>query len=126
MSVAACILDGPLSPGAAEAAAGAGAVVVFEGVVRELEDGRAISGLDYSAYRPMADRQLERLAGEVLSRFGLIAIRAEHSIGRVGVGEVSFRLTIRARHRKEALSAMDEFIDRLKQDVPIWKAAVFV
>jgi molybdopterin synthase catalytic subunit len=69
----------------------------------------------------MADRQLEYLALDVCSRHGLIAIDVMHSVGRVAVGEISFRLIVASAHRKEALAAMDEFIDRMKQDVPIWK-----
>ena len=118
------IHDGPLP---AEAVScfpeGAGAAVTFAGLVRPLEDGRTILALDYEVYEPMACRVLDELAGEMIETHGLLGIVVEHSRGRVGVGECSFRLQISAPHRQEALAAMMEFIDRMKRDVPIWKDA---
>jgi len=102
---------------------GAGAVVVFEGRVRRLEDGREIRGLEYEAYEPMAQNMLREISEELLGKFGLIGIAVEHSKGMVLVGECSFRLQVAAPHRREALEAMGHFIDRLKRDVPIWKKA---
>ena len=119
------VVDGPLAPWVPMAFAGAGAVVVFDGVVRPLEDGRTLEALDYEAYRPMADRQLERLAAEAAARHGLVACLAWHSVGRVAVGEASFRLVVASAHRREALAAMDWFIDVMKKDVPIWKRPVW-
>jgi len=104
---------------------GAGAMICFEGVVRPTENGRPLAALDYEVYEPMAVRQLRRLAEEAAERFGLSGVFVQHSHGRVGAGECSFRLWIAAVHRKEALAAMDDFIDRLKRDVPIWKSPVF-
>lgn len=130
MSIDVAILDGPL-PAAetpacrANADQRAGAMVCFDGVVRALEDGRTLIALDYQTYEPMAQNQLRELAAEVSARHGLLNIRVWHSRGRVPVGTVSFRLAIDAPHRKEALAAMDEFIDRMKRDVPIWKSPVF-
>ena len=72
----------------------------------------------------MAERQLSSLAREMLEKHGLCAIHIWHSRGRVPVGKVSFRLEIASAHRQEGLAAMEEFIDRLKQQVPIWKNVV--
>ncbi len=125
MKLAVRIVDGPLAETAPVwAPPGAGAVVCFEGVARPTEHGEPIATLDYEAYEPMASRELERLAREVLHEFGLLGVLVEHSRGRVAVGERSFRLRVAALHRKEALAALERFIDRLKQDVPIWKQAV--
>jgi molybdopterin synthase catalytic subunit len=99
-----------------------GAAIVFEGVVRREENGRNIDALEYIAYEPMATMELTKLARDVLERHGLKRVVVEHSRGRVGAGEVSFRLTIASAHRKEGLAAMDAFIDRMKRDVPIWKS----
>lgn len=101
---------------------GAGARVVFDGIVRPTEDGREIEGLGYEAYRPMAERQLERIGDELVAKHGLLLMDVEHSIGFVANFECSFRLIIDSEHRKEGLKAMGEFIDLLKQDVPIWKS----
>jgi molybdopterin synthase catalytic subunit len=120
------VRNGALSdPPPALACDGAGAVLHFHGVVRRTEQNLAIRGLDYVVYQPMAERTLEQVANEAIERFGLLAIHAEHSHGFVAVGECSFRLIVAASHRREAIDAMDWFIDRLKQIVPIWKRPVF-
>jgi molybdopterin synthase catalytic subunit len=123
MIVRTSITEGPLPTAAPanEPVEGGGALLVFDGIVRLIEDGKPLSALLYEAYQPMASRQLERLARDIAEAHGLLLIDARHSTGRVPTGAVSFRLTIGARHRKEALAAMDDFIDRLKRDVPIWK-----
>ena len=144
MTVFVRIVDGPLTrEGEAAARAGApvdadarggrvGAALRFEGVVRRAEADaehgggvREVGALDYQTYDPMAERQLAELAGEVGRKHALHSIVALHSRGRVGVGEVSFVLSVEAAHRSEALAAMAEFIDRMKRDVPIWKRPVW-
>ncbi len=124
MTVRVEIIDGPLPPRCASRADSAGALLTFEGVVRPTEGSRPIEGLDYEAYRPMTDRILERLAAETRDRFALLTIEVEHSRGFVPAGSTSFRLTIAARHRAESLEAAAWFIDRMKQDAPLWKRAV--
>lgn len=132
MSVHVSIIDGVL-PAARAALAGpaappdgaVGGFLVFEGIARALEDDRTLAALEYEAYEPMAREELRRLSEDVLAKHGLLALLVEHSRGRVAVGKCSFRLAIWSRHRKEALAAMDEFIDRMKRDVPIWKHPVF-
>lgn len=126
MSIDVRIIDGPLPARLpAQPIAGAGAVLCFEGIVRPLEGDRTIVALEYEAYEPMAGRTLGALAEELAERHGLVAVQVEHSRGRVAVCECSFRLVIHSRHRKEGLAAMEEFIDRMKQDVPIWKRPVY-
>ena len=121
MNVHVSISTGPLPPAQTHAAPGAGAIVVFEGVVRAREGDREIEAIHYETYEPMAQNTLAALGEELCARHELLEMRIEHSRGRVAVGECSFRLTVVSSHRKEALSAMDEFIDRMKRDVPIWK-----
>ena len=119
------ITDGPLGPAPRrQTPDGAGAVLVFEGVVRPLENGRRIAALDYEAYQPMARNLLRRLGEEVAARHGLAEVVVEHSTGRVASGECSFRLRVASPHRPEALRAVEEFVDRMKRDVPIWKTPV--
>lgn len=126
MSVSISITDGPLGPISPwPAPPGTGATLAFEGLVRAREGEGTVDALDYSAYEPMARTQLQRLAAEIMDRHGLLAVHMQHSRGRVAVGACSFRLLIAAPHRKQALAAMDEFIDRLKRDVPIWKKPVW-
>jgi molybdopterin synthase catalytic subunit len=106
-----------------EPTSGAGARLVFEGIVRPQEDGAAIEGLEYEAYRPMAEQQLAAIGAELVEAHGLIGMDIEHSFGFVPNFGCSFRLIVESAHRKEGLAAMDAFIDRLKTDVPIWKRA---
>jgi molybdopterin synthase catalytic subunit len=125
------LIDGPLGVSCAalpllgDGACTVGAALKFEGIVRAQEGERVIVALNYEAYRPMADRLLEQLAREVGIKHRLVRVAVEHSVGRVAVGECSFRLTIDSAHRVEALLAMSEFIDRMKIDVPVWKRPVF-
>jgi molybdopterin synthase catalytic subunit len=104
---------------------GAGAIVTFEGIVRPTEDGQPLDALVYEAYEPMVFKTLRTIGEDLERRHALIGLCVEHSTGRLGVGDCSFRLRIAAPHRKEALSATDEFIDRMKRDVPIWKMAEY-
>ena len=124
MSVGVHIVDGPIGADrAGSVGPGVGARGGFDGIVRGEENGRVIDALEDEAEEPMATKELERLSREMLGRHGLAKIEVWHSRGRVGVGEVSFRLVVESAHRKEAIAAMDEFIDRMKRDVPIWKRA---
>ena len=123
--VTVCIFNGPLEAAGPWGVVGAGALLCFEGVVRPTEDGRALVALDYETYEPMAQQQLEALGRDIVERHGLLALQAEHSRGRVPVGLIAFRLSVACPHRQEGLAAMQEFIDRMKRDVPIWKTPVF-
>ena len=124
MQVYVRLTDGPLANQAMQPSVpGSGARVVFDGIVRPIEEGKEISGLDYEAYRPMAEEQLERIGCELVKKHGLLALDVEHSVGFVPNYACSFRLIIDSVHRKEGLVAMGEFIDQLKQVVPIWKSA---
>lgn len=125
-AITAQIIDGPLGGGDGMGdAPGAGAIIRFDGVVRPSEDDAAIAALDYEVYSPMAEQQLRRLAEEAMAAHaGVLAIAVQHSRGRVPAGGCSFRLWVASRHRAEGLAAMGSFIDRMKQDVPIWKTPV--
>ncbi|XAL99901.1 molybdenum cofactor biosynthesis protein MoaE [Phycisphaeraceae bacterium D3-23] len=113
--------EGPLGAAIQWRPTGAGAVVQFEGVVRPTESGRALRGLTYESYEPMTRRMLRDLGRDIVQQHTLTALRVEHSVGFVANHDVSFRLYVAAAHRKAALGAMDAFIDRMKQDVPLWK-----
>lgn len=101
-----------------------GAVVEFAGVVRGVEDGSAIAALDYDAYEPMARREMERIAGELSERYPCHSLEVTHRIGHVPVGQASILVRIEAKHRAEAFEMLEEFMNRLKRDVPIWKKVV--
>jgi molybdopterin synthase catalytic subunit len=93
----------------------AGAVVVFEGVTREVEQ------LEYEAYIEMASERIAAIASEAFERFGLCAIAVEHRVGTVPLSEPSVVVAVSAPHREAAFVAAREVIDRLKAQAPIWK-----
>jgi len=125
MSVGVTIVQGPLGPDPRSTGEpGPGAVLTFEGVVRPDEDDTPISALDYDAYLPMAETMLVELAQDMVESHGLMAMEVEHSVGRVAVGETSFRLRVVSEHRAEGLAAAHEFITKMKQDVPLFKVPV--
>jgi len=94
---------------------GAGAVVTFEGVTREVER------LDYEAYAAMAQERLERIARECARRHGVRAIVLEHRVGGVALGEPSVIVAVAAAHRAQAFAAARDAIDAVKAQAPIWK-----
>jgi CDP-diacylglycerol--glycerol-3-phosphate 3-phosphatidyltransferase len=105
--------------------AGAGAVVDFWGVVRPIEGGREIEGIDYEAHREMAEHQLKRIAERAAERFELKLVIIHHRIGFIAVGEVSLFLQVASPHRSEGFRASQWIVDELKKKVPIWKRPRF-
>jgi molybdopterin synthase catalytic subunit/molybdopterin converting factor small subunit len=101
-----------------------GGVVVFYGIVRDREEGRPISALEYTAYREMAEHQFRKLIDETKRRWPLHRVRVVHRLGVIRVGEPSLLVRVEAAHRGEAFAAAQFIIDELKQKVPIWKQAV--
>jgi len=98
-----------------------GAEVEFRGIVREMENGRAIGGLNYEAHIPMARKQLERIVDQLNAEAPCHAVWFAHRVGWVPVGETSLYIRVRASHRGEAFRFCAGLIDLLKRDVPIWK-----
>ena len=98
-----------------------GAWLEFRGMVREDEAGRKIAALEYEAYPEMAVREIRRLLEEISQRHPCLAMRVIHRIGLIPVAEAAIYVGIASRHRAEGFALLAEFMDRLKQDVPIWK-----
>ena len=105
--------------------AGAGAVIDFWGIVRPIEDGREIDGIDYDAHREMAEHQLKRIAEQAAERFGLMLVIIHHRTGFIAVEEPSLFLRVASSHRSEGFRASQWIIDELKKKVPIWKRPRF-
>jgi molybdopterin synthase catalytic subunit len=99
----------------------AGARAEFTGVVRSEEDGRAIAALEYEAYSPMAERTMQAIIEELARQHPCLFVRVTHRVGLVRVGEAAIHVAAAAPHRAAALAMVAGFVDRLKQDVPIWK-----
>lgn len=104
----------------------AGAVVDFFGVVRALEDGREISGIDYEAHLEMAQHQMKTIAAAARDEFQLEEVILQHRIGFVGAGEASLFLRVMSGHRGVAFAGSEWIISELKKKVPIWKRPLFV
>jgi molybdopterin synthase catalytic subunit len=103
-----------------------GAVVVFDGIVRDHSRGRRTLFLDYEAYEPMARKELEKLAAEAQKRFSVREVVIVHRLGRIEIGETSVLIAVASAHRAAAFDACRWVIDNLKQTVPIWKKEYFV
>ena len=102
-----------------------GAVVNFEGVVRNNTKGRATEFLDYECYEPMAVKMLAEIGREIARTHTIGRIAMVHRLGRMQIGETSVAVIVTAPHRKPAFEAALEGINRLKRLVPIWKKEHF-
>jgi molybdopterin converting factor subunit 1 len=116
-----CVTEEPLSPSELTARVSdprAGAIVVFEGVTRE------VASLEYEAYVEMASAQIAAIVSAAAARHRLCAAAAEHRIGTVALGEPSVVVAVSAPHREQAFAAAREIIDAIKAQAPIWKREV--
>jgi len=102
-----------------------GAVVVFDGIVRNNTRGRQTLHLDYEAYEEMAEKQMRALAEEARNRFAVRHVTIVHRLGRLEVGETSVLIVVASAHRAAAFEASRWVIDTLKKTVPIWKKETF-
>ena len=98
-----------------------GAYVLFEGVVRNHHEGRAVESIFYDAYRPMAEKEIDKIVRDVAKQFPDVAIAITHRLGHLNVGESSIAIVCSSPHRGESFAASRMLIDRVKQTVPIWK-----
>jgi molybdopterin synthase catalytic subunit len=118
------LTDGPLPLAEAVAAVshpGCGAVVTFLGTVRDHHAGRPVTGLTYTAYRPMAEQRLRTLAAGLEAAAPGLRVAVVHRLGRLEVGEASVVIAVAAPHRAAAYEASRTALERLKREVPIWK-----
>jgi molybdopterin synthase catalytic subunit len=103
-----------------------GAVVVFDGIVRNHTRSRQTLHLDYEAYEEMALKQIDDMSREAITRFGVRHVTLVHRLGRLQVGETSVLIVVASAHRAQAFDACRWLIDTLKKTVPIWKKETFV
>lgn len=100
---------------------GQGGLVTFAGAVRAVSKGQDVAHLEYEAYPPMAEKQMARIAAEARSKWPGVEVAIAHRVGLLKPGELAVVIAASAPHRKEAFLACEYAIDRLKEDVPIWK-----
>ena len=103
-----------------------GAVVLFLGTVREQNDGRLVTGIDYAAYQAMAERELERIVQECCDRFDTEHVAVEHRTGRLDIGDISVAIAAAHPHRAQAYDASRYVIEEIKRRLPIWKQEQYV
>lgn len=102
-----------------------GAVLLFEGVARDHHEGRRVVHLEYEAYVPMAEAELQKIASEVASRWPEVRLAVVHRTGKVEIGEPSVVIAVGAPHRAEAYEASRYAIDTLKARLPVWKKEIY-
>lgn len=103
-----------------------GAAVLFVGTVRDVNDGRAVTGIDYSAYLAMARRELAAITAETAARFETSHVVVEHRLGHLGLGDASVAVAVAHPRRAPAYEASRQIIEELKRRVPIWKREHYV
>ena len=118
------VLETPLSVADATAAVSGphvGGIDLFLGAVRDHNDGRAVTRLDYHAYVSMAEKEMQRIAEEIAHEIPGVTLAALHRVGSLAVGDLAVVCAAGAVHRGEAFQACRALIDRIKHRVPIWK-----
>jgi len=104
-----------------EAAPGTGAVVTFEGRVRNSNRGRSVARLHYDSYTEMAEQVLDDIRQRTLESFPVSSVGLSHRIGTVEVGETAVAVTVTAAHRAAAFDAARFAIEAVKAELPVWK-----
>lgn len=110
--------------GDAVSARTAGAVVTFAGVVRDHDDGRAVTSIEYVAH-PSAAGVLARVAAEVADAHPVDAVAVSHRVGTLAVGDCALAVAVSAAHRAEAFEAASDLVEQVKHRLPVWKRQVF-
>jgi len=103
-----------------------GATVLFLGTVREVNDGRGVTGIEYTAYRSMAERELAAIVEEAAVLADSNDVAVEHRLGELAVGDCSVAVAVAHPHRARAFEGARYVIEELKERVPIWKREQYV
>lgn len=129
MSAVARLVDRPIDVSALTrevADVGCGATTVFLGTVRDLNDGRAVSGIDYRSYERMAASELQAIADEVAARHQGARVVVEHRLGYLELGDTSVGIAVAHARRAASMDAARTVIEEIKKRVPIWKREHYV
>ncbi|MEQ1745015.1 MAG: molybdenum cofactor biosynthesis protein MoaE [Saprospiraceae bacterium] len=126
-------VEGPIEPAFVGVAIGKhsanttiGAHSIFLGQVRsDVLDGRTVTAIEYSAYVDMAEEKFREIREAAFAKYPLTCMHLYHSLGRVGAGEISLFVFTSGKHRREAIDACNEVVERIKQEVPVWGKEIF-
>jgi molybdopterin synthase catalytic subunit len=102
-----------------------GAIVSFEGLVRNHNEGRTVESLEYDAHPSMAAKEGQRVVEETLERFDITRAVAVHRVGHLGIGDIAVAVYVSSSHRQDAFAACRHLIDEIKSRVPVWKREHF-
>src|SRR5690348_5675354 len=105
---------------------GNGATVLFLGTVRDVNDGRGVAGIEYTAYRSMAERELTTIVEEAAALADSNDVAVEHRLGELSIGECSVAIAVAHAHRDRAFEVARYVIEQIKERVPIWKREQYV
>ena len=102
-----------------------GGIDIFVGTVRNHTKGKKVEKLEFSAYAPMAIKEMHVIAAKILEKFDVLKIAIHHAEGILEIGDIPVIIAVSASHRAAAFEACQFAIDRLKETVPIWKKEHF-
>lgn len=104
-----------------------GAHSIFLGQVRNDKiDGHEVAAIEYTAYKEMAEEKFYEIREDAFDKFPLICIHIYHSLGRVAAGEISLFVFVSSEHRKDAIDACEQIVERIKKEVPVWGKEIFM
>lgn len=98
----------------------AGAIITFAGAVRNHDDGKSVSGIEYVAH-PSAEDVIEEILSDFLKQGEVHAIALQHRVGTLGIGDIALYVAVSASHRSEAFKCCSDLVDRVKELLPVWK-----
>ena len=102
-----------------------GGISAFIGTVRNDTQGKEVTQLDFSTYKPMAIKEMQKIAELTLEKFDIYKIAVHHAEGVLKIGDIPVIIAVSSKHRKAAFAACEFAIDTLKETVPIWKKEYF-
>ena len=102
-----------------------GAIALFIGTVRSSNEGKPVTGIEYSSYREMAEKEMTIILDEALRRHDFSDAVVEHRVGTLEVGEVSIGVAVSSPHRRAALDALDFIVEEVKRRAPVWKLELY-
>ncbi|HEX5577876.1 MAG TPA: molybdenum cofactor biosynthesis protein MoaE [Gemmatimonadaceae bacterium] len=104
---------------------GNGAIALFIGTVRSSNEGKPVTGIEYSSYREMAEEEMTTILGEALRSYDFSSAVVEHRVGALEVGEASIGIAVSSPHRRAALDALDYIVEEVKRRAPVWKLELY-
>lgn len=103
-----------------------GAHSIFLGQIRPDEiDGKSVSAIEYTAYEDMALQKMQEIREEIFSKFELTCMHIHHSLGTIKTGEICLFVLTSSKHRRTAIDACNEIVERIKSELPIWGKELF-